>query len=376
MSDAIATRDISAKGSGLGTGNLVKVAREALSRGRRITPEEGVALFSLDLLELGRAADEKRRRLHPHGYVTFIRDRIINYTNVCTTYCKFCAFYRPPGHREAYVRPKEEIFRKIEEALECGATTIMLQGGHNPELDITYYEDLFASIKRRYPSVYLHCMTATEVDHVAKVSGLSLEETLRRLQQAGLDSLPGGGAEMLVDEIRRKVSPLKTSADRWFEVHETAHRLGIESTATMVFGLGENEQQRIEHLDRLRALQDKTGGFRAFIHWSLTPGNSGMKRTIPPGGYEYLRLLAIARLYLDNFPHIHAGWVTEGAKLAQLALHFGADDLGSVLMEELVISATGVEYAYTDRQIIQLIKAAGFVPAVRNSRYEVLEVCA
>ncbi|MEW6277593.1 MAG: radical SAM protein, partial [Candidatus Eremiobacterota bacterium] len=201
---------------------------------KRLTFEEGLRLFETDLFELGRAADEVRRRLHPEGYVTFVRDRIINYTNVCVANCRFCAFYRPPGHEEGYVRSREEIFRKVEEMLRVGGTTLMLQGGHNPELTIAYYEDLFSAIKARWPDLYLHCLTASEVDHIAHVSGLSLEEALRRLQQAGLDSLPGGGAEMLVDEVRQRVSPLKTSADRWLEVHETAHRLGIESTATMV----------------------------------------------------------------------------------------------------------------------------------------------
>lgn len=349
---------------------------EAALRGERLDFDQGLSLFRADLFELGRTADAVRRRLHPEGYVTFVRDRIVNYTNVCVTYCKFCAFYRPPGHPEAYLRPKEEIFRKIEEMLAVGGTTLMLQGGHHPDLSIDYYEDLFSSIKQRYPEVYLHSLTASEVDHIAAVSGLSLEETLLRLKEAGLDSLPGGGAEMLVDEIRRQVAPRKISSDRWFEVHETAHRLGIESTATMVFGFGESQRHRLEHLDRLRSLQDRTGGFRSFIHWSLTPDFTAMKGTIPPGGITYLRLLAIARLYLDNFPHVHSGWVTEGAKLAQLALHFGADDLGSVLMEELVISATGVAYSYSAEQIAEMIRVAGWTPAVRNSRYEILEVCA
>lgn len=340
----------------------------------RLTPEQGLALFDMDLLELGERADAERRRRFPEGYVTFVRDRIINYTNVCITYCKFCAFYRPPGHEEAYVRPKDEIFRKIEEMLKHQGTTVMLQGGHNPELKIDYYEDLFSSIKQRFPGVYLHSLTASEVDHMAKHSDLSLLETMTRLQAAGLDSLPGGGAEMLVDEVRDQVSPLKTSAERWFEVHEVAHSLGMESTATMVFGFGESNAQRIQHLERLRQLQDRTGGFRSFIHWSLTPDFTGMQRTIAPAGIEYLRIMAIARLYLDNFNHIHAGWVTEGAKLAQLALSFGADDLGSVLMEELVNSATGVAYSYNAEQIAHMIRSVGRVPAVRDSCYNVLEV--
>jgi len=340
----------------------------------RLTPSEGLALFDLDLLELGERADQDRLRRFPDNRVTFVRDRIINYTNVCITYCKFCAFYRPPGHEEGYVRSKDEIFRKIEEMLKFKGTTVMLQGGHNPDLKIDYYEDLFSSVKARFPEVYLHSLTATEVDQMALHSGIELEETLTRLKQAGLDSLPGGGAEMLIDEIRTKVSPLKTSADRWFEVHEIAHKLGMESTATMVFGFGENNQQRIAHLERLRELQDRTGGFRSFIHWSLTPDFTGLARTVPPAGHEYLRILAIARLYLDNFAHIHAGWVTEGAKLAQLALSFGADDLGSVLMEELVNSATGVAYSYNAEQIAQMIRSVGRVPAVRDSCYNVLEV--
>lgn len=344
--------------------------------GERLTPEEGLKLFQVDLLQLGKAADKVRQRLHPQDYVTFIRDRIINYTNVCVTYCKFCAFYRPPGHAEGYVRSKEEIFRKIDEMKKHGGTTVFLQGGHNPDLKIDYYEDLFRSVRARYPELYLHSLSASEIDHIAGVSELSLEETLRRLHQAGLDSLPGGGAEMLVEEIREKVSPLKISSERWLEVHETAHRVGMESTATMVFGLGETNEQRIEHLEKLRALQDRTRGFRSFIHWSLTPNETGMKRTIAPGGLEYLRILAIARLYLDNFPHIHSGWVTEGAKLAQVGLAFGASDLGSVLMEELVISATGVVYSYSAEQIIRIIKGAGRVPAQRNSKYEILEICA
>lgn len=354
----------------------MRAVLEKAVAGERLAPAEGVQLFGADLLELGQAADAVRRRLHPEGYVTFIRDRIINYTNVCVTYCKFCAFYRPPGHAEGYVRPKEEIFRKIDEMKRHGGTTVFLQGGHNPDLKIDYYEDLFRSVRQRYPELYLHSLSASEIDHIATVSELSLEETLRRLNRAGLDSLPGGGAEMLVEEIREKVSPLKITAERWLEVHETAHRVGLESTATMVFGLGETNEQRIEHLEKLRALQDRTGGFRSFIHWSLTPNETGMKRSLAPGGLEYLRILAIARLYLDNFPHVHSGWVTEGAKLAQVGLSFGASDLGSVLMEELVISATGVVYSYSADQIIRIIRGAGRVPAVRNSKYEILEVCA
>ncbi len=339
----------------------------------RISLEEARELFDTPLMQLGLRADKLRKERHPQNQVTYIRDRIINYTNVCITYCKFCAFYRPPGHEEAYVRSNDDIFRKIEEMLEYGGTTVMLQGGHNPDLGLDYYTSLFSAIKERYP-VYLHSLTASEVDHIAEMDGISIEQALKELRDAGLDSLPGGGAEMLVDSVRSKIAPKKVGTDRWFEVHETAHNLGMESTATMVFGFGETQEDRLDHLNKLRELQDRTGGFRSFIHWSLTPGNTGMMRTIPPGGWEYLRLLAISRIFLDNFSHIHAGWVTEGAKLAQLALAFGADDLGSVLMEELVISATGVAYAYSSNQIAELIRQSGRVPAVRNSQYEILEV--
>ncbi len=351
-------------------------AWRTLSQGGRLSPLEGRALLSEpDLFRLGAAADGVRRRLHPEGYVTFIRDRIINYTNVCVTGCRFCAFHRPAGHPEAYVRPLDEIFRKIDEMERVGGTTVFLQGGHHPDLRIADYEALFSSIRARYPHLYLHSLAASEIDHIARVSGLSLEETLGRLQRAGLDSLPGGGAEILVDEVRQRVSPRKITSERWLEVHQTAHRLGMQSTATMVFGFGETPAQRIEHLERLRRLQDRTGGFRSFIHWSLSPRHTDLDQAVPSGGVEYLRILAVARLYLDNFRHLHSGWVTEGARLAQVALDFGADDLGSVLMEELVLAATGVSYSYDSQGLLRIIRGAGRVPAVRNSRYEILEAC-
>ncbi len=350
-------------------------AWQTLARGGRLSPAEGEALLAEpDLFRLGAAADAVRQRLHPEGYVTFIRDRIINYTNVCVTGCRFCAFHRPPGHPEAFVRPLDEIFARIDEMERVGGTTVFLQGGHHPDLGIDFYEGLFSSVKARYPHLYLHSLAASEIDHIARVSGLSLDQTLRRLQQAGLDSLPGGGAELLVDEVRQRVSPRKISARRWLEVHQTAHRLGMQSTATMVFGFGETPSQRIEHLERLRQLQDRTEGFRSFIHWSLSPRHTELDQVLSAGGVEYLRILAVARLYLDNFRHLHSGWVSEGARLAQVALVFGADDLGSVLMEELVLAATGVSYSYNSQEMLRIIRGAGRTPAVRNSRYEILEV--
>lgn len=339
----------------------------------RLTPREGRALFDFDLLLLGRLADRERQRRHPAGRVTFIKDRILNYTNVCITDCKFCAFYRRPKHDEAYHLPKEEILDLIRQTVESGGTQVLIQGGHHPTLKIEYYEDLFRSIEANFP-ITIHSLSAPEIDRIAKLSKLSLRETLERLRAAGLDSLPGGGAEILVDRVRTDISPKKIMSDRWFEVHETAHQIGMESTSTMVFGLGETLEERIEHLDRVRAHQDRTGGFRAFIPWSFTPFKSVMETSDTPGGVDYLRQMAVARLYLDNIRHLHCGWLTEGRKLAQMALRFGANDLGGVLAGEKVIMATGVDFSTTVNGVLSLIRAAGFVPAMRNTTYDVLRV--
>jgi len=350
-------------------GDLLEKARQ----GDRLTPDEGVALFEVDLFELGQAADGRRRRLHPENLVTFIIDRYINYTNVCITDCGFCAFYRRPGHEEGYVRSKDEILKKVEALVALGGTTVLLQGGHHPRLPLDYYTDLFRSIKARFP-IHLHCLTASEIDHLAKLSKRSIEETLTVLHEAGLDSLPGGGAEILVDRVRQEISPKKISADRWLEIHETTHRLGMHSTATMMMGSVETLAERIEHLTKVRALQDRTGGFKAFIHWSFTPGHPPLAPLPMPTAEDYLRTLAVARLFLDNIPHIHTGWVTEGPKIAQLGLAFGADDLGGILMEEEVISATGLRYEADVSQMVAMIRRAGRVPAQRNSRYEIVKV--
>lgn len=339
--------------------------------GERLTPQEGLELLrSADLLLLGYLADMVRRRLHPENIVTFVIDRNINYTNICTCGCRFCAFYRPPGHPEGYVLSKEEIFVKIEETIAAGGTQILMQGGLHPELSLSYFEDLFKSIKERYP-VKLHSLSPVEIDYLARRSGLSIEEVLRRLIASGLDSLPGGGAEILVDRVREVISPRKTRAGRWLEVMATAHRLGLKTTATMMFGSQETLADRIAHLEAIRSLQDETGGFTAFIPWTYQPGNTALGGT-PPSALDYLRTLAVSRLYLDNIPNIQVSWVTQGPKVAQIALSFGANDFGSTMLEENVVRAAGAHHRCSQKEIIRIIKNAGFRPAQRDNVYNLL----
>jgi len=322
-----------------------------------------------DLLELGARADEARRRLHPGDEVTFVVDRNINYTDICVSGCRFCAFYKRPGSGEGYVLDEATIHRKIEETLALGGTAVMMQGGLHPDLDVAWFERLFRGIKERY-RVHLHCLSPPEVAHIARVSGLSVAETLRRLRDAGLDSLPGGGAEVLVDRVRRAVSPHKIGADEWLGVMRTAHRLGLPTTATMMFGAGETLAERVEHLRRIRDLQDETGGFTAFIPWSFQAGNTDLEGELPAAtGVEYLRLLAVSRLYLDNVPNIQASWVTQGLRLGQVALAFGANDLGSTMIEENVVAATGVRHQCDVATMVRVIRAAGRVPVQRDTLY-------
>lgn len=339
----------------------------------RITAREGNELLCrADILELGQAADAVRREKHSGDVVTFIIDRNINYTNVCVSQCRFCAFYRPAGHKDAYVLPREVILGKIREAMDAGGTQVMLQGGLNPELGFAYYTDLLQAIKKEY-AITIHSFTPTEVLYMAQREGLSIQEALIRLKEAGLDSLPGGGAEILVDEVRRKVSPEKISAGDWLAVMEAAHLAGLATTATMVIGMGETTEQRIEHMDKLRRLQDKTGGFRAFIMWSYQPGNTEL------GGekistWEYLRTLSVARLYLDNVSHIQGSWVTQGERIGQLTLAFGADDLGSIMLEENVVKAAGTQYQMSINKMTGLIRAAGRRPAQRDTEYNIIKL--
>ncbi len=341
--------------------------------GERLSPEGGLRLFrEADLLALGQAADLRRKALHPEGRVTFILDRNINYTNVCNVYCKFCAFYRPPGHPEAYVLSHEELGRKIDETLAVGGTQILMQGGVHPELKIDWYEQMLRFIKASYP-IHVHAFSPVEVRRIAEFSELSVEGTIRRLVDAGLDSIPGGGAEILADPVRERIAKLKDTSGEWLEVMEIAHGLGLRTTATMMFGHVESDEHIVEHLDRLRALQDRSGGFTAFIPWTFQPENTKLR--VPKAtAVEYLRVLALSRLYLDNFENLQLSYVTMGAKIGQLAMRFGANDFGSLMLEENVVSQAGADFLMERNEIERLIRDAGFTPALRNQRYEILEV--
>ena len=336
----------------------------------RLGDAEALALLEGgDLLELGARADAVCRRLHPGDEVTFIVDRNINYTDYCLSGCKFCAFYKKPGSGEGYLLEADDIHRKIEETLALGGTAIMMQGGLHPDLDICWFEQIFSGIKARYP-IHIHSLSPPEVAHIAEKSGLSLGETLRRLRAAGLDSLPGGGAEVLVDRVRSAVSPHKIPTATWLEVMRVAHGLGMKTTATMMFGSLDTPAERVEHLRRIRELQDETGGFTAFIPWTFQAGNTELQvGHAPATGFDYLRLLAVSRLYLDNVPNIQASWVTQGLKMGQLALVFGANDMGSTMIEENVVAAAGVSHQCDVPQMVRLIRAAGRTPVQRTTLY-------
>lgn len=336
--------------------------------GERLTLDEGVDIYrGCDLIDLGRAAGTIRRRLHPEGYVTFIIDRNINYTNVCASRCRFCAFYRDQGHPESYVISGPDLYRKIEETLAAGGTGVLIQGGLNPDLGLDYYLDMMRSIKRKY-DIHIHSFSPPEVAHIAAMSGLPVGEVIRRLKEAGLDSIPGGGAEILVDRVRRLVSPAKISWRHWIEIMQEAHRQGMKTTATMMFGHVETLEERVLHMVRVRQAQDETGGFTAFIPWSFQPGNTELGGS-PATGVEYLKTLALARIMLDNIQNIQASWVTQGAKMAQVALAFGANDFGSTMLEENVVRAAGVNYRVPLEEIVRCIRAAGFKPAQRTNLY-------
>ncbi len=339
--------------------------------GRRIGESNAVSLFDADLLDLGQAADAVRRQLHPDPLVTFIVDRNINYTNICSSGCAFCAFYRSEEDPEAYLLSKEDIFTKTQETLDLDGTAVMLQGGLHPGLAIDYYEDLLRSIKERFPRITIHSFGPPEIVHIAKVSGLSIEQTLRRMKDAGLDSLPGGGAEILVDSVRHKISPKKISSDPWMEVMRVAHCLGMRTTATMMFGSIESHADRVEHLRRIRELQDETGGFRAFIPWTYQPGHTELGGETA-SGLDYVKTLAISRLYLDNVENVQASWVTQGPKIGQVALAFGANDLGSTMIEENVVRAAGVSHSVPTEGMVRMIADAGYGAAQRTTQYEII----
>lgn len=336
-----------------------------------LTKQQALEMFeSDDLIGIGMEADAVRRKLHPEGVVTYIIDRNINYTNFCTEYCSFCAFYRPLGHKEGYVLSFEEIYKKIEEMLEFGGTGVLMQGGLHPDLKIDYYENLLSSIRERYPQVHLHCFSAPEIICIAEVSGLSIRDTIARLADAGLASIPGGGAEILDDEIRHRISRLKCTADEWENVHRTAHSLGMRTTATMMFGCGEEYRHRVNHFERLRRIQQDTGGFTAFIPWMFAPDNTPLGKKIPEAtAVEYLKTLAISRLYFDNIDHIQSSWLTPGIKVCQVGLQFGADDVGSILIEENVVYAAGVRNRTNEAELRRVISDAGYIPAQRDTLY-------
>ncbi|HWQ22555.1 MAG TPA: cyclic dehypoxanthinyl futalosine synthase [Gaiellaceae bacterium] len=360
--------------------SLGEILEKALD-GERITEEDAIALLrSRDLVAIGRVANEIRGRLNDPSRVTFIIDRNVNYTNVCVTDCDFCAFYRRPGDtREAYLLPKPVIFKKIEETLALGGTGLLMQGGHHPDLGIDYYEDLFRSIKERYP-IHLHALSPPEIQHIARRSKLTVAETLSRLRDAGLDSLPGGGAEILVDRVRRIIAPKKTKTEEWLEVMRQAHRLGISTTATMMYGHVETLEERVEHMRRIRELQDETRGFRAFISWTFQRDGNRLEDLVPeerrPTSFDYLLTQAVSRIYLDNIPHIQSSWVTQGMKVGQVALAFGADDMGSVMIEENVVSAAGTTHRTTTDELVHLIRSFGKIPVQRDTLYREVRVFA
>jgi cyclic dehypoxanthinyl futalosine synthase len=337
----------------------------------RISQQEALDLFnSDDLVGVGMAANEVRRKKNDPRVATYQIDRNINYTNFCTEYCSFCAFYRPLGHKEGYVLSFEEIYKKIEEMLELGGSGVLMQGGLHPDLKIDYYEKLLSSIKQRYPQVHLHCFSAPEIICIAEVSGLSIRETVMRLADAGLQSIPGGGAEILDDEVRHRISRLKCTADEWENVHRTAHSLGMRTTATMMFGCGEEYRHRVNHFERLRRIQEDTGGFTAFIPWMFAPENTPLGKRIPEAtAVEYLKTLAISRLYFDNIDHIQSSWLTPGIKVCQVGLQFGADDVGSILIEENVVYAAGVRNRTNESELRRIISDAGYMPAQRDTLY-------
>lgn len=349
-----------------------RVLEKAL-RGERLTLEDGILLYETDLMLLGRAAKEIRNRCHPEDRVTFIIDRNIYYTNVCVADCSFCAFFRRPGHAEGYVLDREEILKKIQALVDLGGTQVLIQGGLNPDLRLDYYIELVRTIKELFPQVHVHSFSPTEIEIIAKLERMSYRDILSHLKQAGLNSLPGGGAEILVERVRKILSPHKISSDKWLEVMRAAAQAGLKGSATMVFGHVETIEERIIHLLKLRDLQDETQVFRAFITWSMsTKGTPGVSHLPQASGEDYLRTVAVSRLMLDNIPSVQAGWVTEGHRLAQVALEFGANDMGGTLMEELVIEPTGIHHETTAELLIKLIRKAGYVPAQRDTNYEIL----
>ena len=340
-----------------------------------LTREQALEMFrSDDLIGIGMEADAVRRKLHPDGIVSYIIDRNMNYTNICTEYCSFCAFYAPvkgPGREKGYLLDFDKIYEKIAETLEMGGTGVLMQGGINPDLKIDWFERLFRGIKQRFPQVHLHCLSASEIIGIAEYSGLSLEQTIRRLKDAGLQSIPGGGAEILDDEVRSKVARLKCTTEDWLNVHRIAHKLSMRTTATMMFGVGETVEHRVNHFQRIYDLQEETGGFTAFIPWTFQPRNTALGgRGWPEStAVDYLKTLAISRIFLSNFRNVQSSWVTQGLKVCQMGLRFGGNDVGSVMLEENVVKAAGTSNCTTEEELRRIIRDAGFRPVQRDTLY-------
>lgn len=351
----------------------VENIKEKVLEGVPLNREEALFLFRLPLHLLGELARAVRFRLHPERIVTYVVDRNINYTNICISGCKFCAYFRAPNSKEGYLLSFEEIAKKIEETIALGGYQILLQGGLHPELNLEYYEELFSFIKSRFPEIHLHALSPPEIIFLSKTSGLSVEDVLKRLIKAGLDSIPGGGAEILVDRVRKIISPNKATAEEWLFVMETAHRLGLKTTATMMFGHIEKEEDIIEHLFKIRELQEKTGGFTAFIPWTFQPKNTALSYIKKAGSARYLQVLAISRIVLHNIPNLQVSWVTQGPRIAQLALEFGGNDFGSTMIEENVVASAGVSHRLSEEEIRAYIKEAGYIPKRRRMDYTLLE---
>ena len=352
---------------------------EKVLTGERISQAEGLALYRAPLEELGALANARRKRIKAAAYggrgneiVTYIIDRNINYTNICNVYCKFCAFYRTERDAEAYVISREALDQKLQELADIGGVQVLLQGGHHPSLGIDWYLDTLAHIRECFPQIAIHGFSPPEFQHFAQVFAMPLREVIAKFKEAGLRSIPGGGGEILVDRVRNQIAPRKCSTDQWLEVMDVAHSLGLTSSATMMFGHVETIEDRIEHLHRLREQQDRSGGFTAFICWTFQPENTVLKaQTV--GAVEYLRTLALARIFLDNFENMQSSWVTQGPKIGQISLEYGANDFGSVMMEENVVSSAGAHFALQKEEIQAIVREAGYEPRVRNTRYELLD---
>ncbi len=349
--------------------------KDKVINGERLTPEEALQLYeSSDLTTLGMLANLVRKRKHPEGIVTFVIDRNVNYTNVCIAGCKFCAFYRRKSDEDAYTLDMDTILKKVQELVDWGGTTLLMQGGINPDLPLSFYEDMLSTIREHFPQIQIHCFSAPEIVYLAKLEKMSIKEVLQRLKDAGLMSVPGGGAEVLSQEVRDKVSPGKCTVQEWEEVHRTAHELGMTTTATMMFGHLERIEHIVEHLERVRRIQDETGGFTAFIPWTFQRGNTELDFVEPAGSVYYLKVLALSRIYLDNFENVQSSHVTQTMPVGMVGLHFGANDLGSVMIEENVISSTNFKVSIPKvEDMVQAIKDAGFIPAQRDTYYRIVK---